>query len=489
MFIVRKLRLVPSVVVWTAVLVSTPVLAVEVWLADVDSGGNPNVWLSNNYSNDGFSVIQAREFNGGVQDLNLDPLNNLTTIPLGADGNGSPIYDAPQSMINYVSGAAGNSGVNGIDPNFKIPSQWKYSLGGSWIFDAGFLGDDYVLNGDIIFSESRNSAIIRDATLIQFSTAPDGRPVYFQGDRSIPGCADDPVGTGFPTCARVFTSDFILGNVEGNDAESVSIAATLSKEHDSGFSWTFGYAYTDADDVTPMTSSVAFSNWVSPAVADYNSPDLATSNYEVPHRFTLRLSYENEFFGDYTTRFSVFGQAREGRPYSFTFSDQEMFIRQNFFFGSDFRSLMYMPTGPSDPLVQFDPGFDQAAFFAFAEANGLTSYGGSIVPRNSANSSWWNKFDVRVSQEIPGFSQDHYASVYFTIENFGNLLNDDWGVLYERDFPRQAAIVEASYIDVNGTPDDYSDDLYSFDEFIPQDQSRAADASLWQIRFGFNYNF
>ncbi len=453
------------------------------------SGGNPNVWLSNNYSNDGFSVIQAREGDGGVQNLNIDPANNLTTIPLGEDGNGSPIFDAPQSMINFVQGGGGNSGVNGVDPNFKIPSNWKYSLGGTWIFDAGFFGEDYVLNGDIIFSESRNSAIIRDATLIQFSTAPDGRPVYFQGDRSVPGCAEDPVGTGFGTCGRRFTSDFILGNVEGDDAESLSISATLSKEHDNGFSWTFGYAYTDSEDVTPMTSSVAFSNWVSPAVVDYNSPDLATSNYEVPHRFILRLSYENEFFGDYTTRFSLFGQRRAGRPYSFTFFEQAMFIRQDFFFGDDDRSLLYMPTGPNDPLVVFDPGFDQQAFFEYAEANGLTGYGGGIVPRNVGNSNWWTKVDLRVSQEIPGFSRDHFANVYFTIENLGNLLNDDWGVLYERGFPRQAPIVDASYIDVNGTPNDYSDDLYSFNEFIPQTQSRSADASLWQIRFGFNYNF
>jgi len=35
----------------------------------------------------------------------------------------------------------------------------------------------------------------------------------------------------------------------------------------------------------------------------------------------------------------------------------------------------------------------------------------------------------------------------------------------------------------------YSDDLYSFESFIPQGQSRSADASLWALRFGFNYNF
>jgi len=68
-------------------------------------------------------------------------------------------------------------------------------------------------------------------------------------------------------------------------------------------------------------------------------------------------------------------------------------------------------------------------------------------------------------------------------------LNDDWGVLYERGFPRTAPIVEASFIDPNGTPNDHSDDLYSFDAFIPQDQSRSATASLWSLRIGFNYNF
>ncbi|MDJ0710802.1 MAG: TonB-dependent receptor [Woeseiaceae bacterium] len=464
--------------------------------AGLYSGGNPNVWLSNNYSNDGFSVIQAREgdcddmqVGDCIEDMNLDPNNGLNTIPLGEDGNGRPGYDAPQALINYVQGAAGNSGVNGIDPNFKIPSNWKYSLGGTWIFDSETFGDGYVVSGDIIFSRARNSAIVRDATLIPFSTAPDGRTVYFQGDRSVAGCATDPVGTGFGTCGRRFTSDFILGNVEGDDAESLSISATLSKEHDNGIKWTLGYAYTESDDVSPMTSSVAFSNWVSQAVLDYNNPELSTSNYEIPHRFVLRFSYENEFFGDYTTRFSLFGQHNEGRPYSFTFFEQAMFIRQDFFFGDDDRSLLYMPTGPNDPLVVFDPGFDQAAFFEYAEANGLTGYGGSVVPRNTGRSDWWTKFDLRISQEIPGFTQDHYANLYFTIENLGNLLNDDWGVLYERDFPRTAPIVDASYVDVNGTPNDYSDDLYSFNEFIPQEQTRSADASLWQIRFGFNYNF
>ena len=453
------------------------------------SGGNPNVWLSNNYSNDGFSVIQAREFNGGVAGLNTDPNSSLATIPLGLDGNGRPIFDAPQSMIQFIQSGTSNGGVNGIDPDFEIPSNWKYSLGATWQFDAGRFGDGYVLNADMIHTRADNSAIIRDDTYIQYSTAPDGRPIYFQGDRSVPGCATDPVGTGFATCGRRFTSDFILDNVVGDDAEATSISATLSKDHDNGLSWTLGYAWSESKDVSPMTSSVAFSNFILNNVSDPNNPGLATSNYETPQRYILRVNYEKEFFGDNRTRFTLFGSHNEGRPYSFTFFEQAMFVRQDFFFGDDDRHLLYMPTGLADPNVRFDPGFDQSAFFAYAEENGLTAYAGGIVPRNIAHADWWTKFDLRISQELPGFNDDHRASVWMNIENLGNLLNDDWGVLYERSFPRQAAIVSASLDDPNNTPNDLSDDVYVFEEFTPEGQSRSTRASLWSIRFGFTYNF
>ncbi len=455
------------------------------------SGGNPNVWLGNNYQNDGFSQVQAREGDGGVRDLNINPARFLGSpdVPLGLDGMGRPIFDAPQTMIQFVAGESGNSGVNAIAPGFDIPSNWKFSLGATWGFDApGFLGNNYVLSGDVIYTQFENSVFIRDDTYVQISTAPDGRPVYYQADKSVPGCATDPLGTG-PACDRLFDGDFILDNVKGDDGEQLSASITLSKAHDFGLDWTFGYAYTESDEVSPMTSSVAFSNYFNIAVADPNNPGLARSNYEIPHRFILRMSYEREFFGDLATRISMFGSANEGRPYSFTFSEQEMFVRGPFFFPDDDRSLLYMPDGPSDPNVVFDPDFDQDAFFAFAAANDLNRFGGGIVPRNSARSDWWTKFDIRISQELPGFMEDHRATAYLVIENIGNLLDDDWGVLNERSFPRSAPIVQASYLDTAGTPDDYSDDQYVFEEFFPGNQSRAASPSLWYIRFGFNYNF
>ncbi|HEY5642780.1 MAG TPA: hypothetical protein VIS31_07875, partial [Woeseiaceae bacterium] len=421
----------------------------------------------------------------------------LNTIPLGLDGNGRPGYDAPQALINYVANGTANSGVNAIDRNFRIPSNWKYSLGATWLF-----GDGYVLNGDMIITKAKDSAYIRDDTYVEISKAPDGRPIYAVVDKSIEGCAEDPIGTGlaqdpidYDECDRLFNGDFILDNVPGQDGEQFSLAGTLSKDHDNGLSWVFGYAYTESKEVSPMTSSVAFSNFIQIAVDDPNAPSVARSNYEFPHRFILRLNYEKEFFGDLTTRFSLFGSSTKGRSYSATFDDQEMFVCGDNFVrdddcASDDRSLLYMPTGPSDPLVNFGDDFDQEAFFAWAKKEGLNKYAGGIVPRNALEGAWWTKFDLRISQELPGFSDDHYAQLYFTIENVANLINDDWGVLKERSFPRTAAVVTATLPDFarDGT-DDFSDDQYTYEQFTSQGLSRVASASLWSIKFGFNYRF
>ena len=454
------------------------------------SGGNPNVWLGNNYQNDGITQVQGREFNAGLSDLNVDPARFLgaPSVPLGQSGGGNPVFDAPQALIDFVATGTANSSVNALDPDYSIPSNWKISLGGTWNFDGGFMGDGYTLNADILYTRAEDSSLIVDDTYVQISTAPDGRPVYYQADKSIAGCDTDPVGTG-SSCSRLFNGDFILTNVQGDDAEATSISLSLSKAHDFGLDWTFGYAWTDADDISPMTSSVAFSNYFNISVRDPNRPDLSVSNYDITNRFVLRMNYAAEWFGDYQTRFSLVGSSNEGRPYSVTFSEQAMFVRGSFFPDDD-RSLFYMPAGgDSDPIVQYDPGFDAQAFAEYAARTGLNKYEGRIVPRNALTSDWWTKFDVRVTQELPGFTSDHRANVYFVIENIGNLLNDDWGVLYERSFPRAAPIVEASYLDPNGTPDDYSDDIYLFENFIDQSQSRSSGASLWSLRFGFNYNF
>ncbi|HSG90884.1 MAG TPA: TonB-dependent receptor [Pseudomonadales bacterium] len=428
------------------------------------SGGNPNVWISNNYSNDGITQVE-------VQDRSLDDGTGDTLFTIPFDGGGRPIFDIPQDLFDAVASGTADSGTNSLDPGFDIPYSVKYNLGASYLFDAPFgLGTDYLLDADILYSQFSDSAIIRDLTLERTGTAADGRPIYRGIDRSDADCAD-------PTAAACSgrREDYQLTNVDGNDAEQLVLSMSLAKSYDNGLSWALGYAYTESDDVNPMTSSVAFSNYHNIAVSDAQNPGAATSNYEIPHRFTMRLQYERAFFGDNYTRLTLFGSVNEGRAFSYVFAGAGDPFGD---LGFTNRQLLYVPTGPNDPIVSFGPDFDQDAFFAFAREQGL---GGGIQDRNEHNGSWWAKFDVKVEQEF-SLPMRGQAKAFLIVENLGNLLNDDWGVLKEASFPRAVQVVDADY--------DAAAGQYSFNEFLdPTIQGRNTDASLWEIRAGIRVDF
>ncbi|WP_019676700.1 TonB-dependent receptor [Arsukibacterium perlucidum] len=408
------------------------------------SGGNPNVWLANGYQNDGVTQIQITDRSPGI---------NLFDVPLS--GSGRPLFDIPQSYFDEVADASGDSAVNAVDPNFSLPKEWKYALGATYTFDEGT-----VVMADMMYTVSKDQSIVRDISQVQTGTLFDGRPVYssVEGNRS---------------------GDYLLTNAS-SDAKQFSFSTSASKSFDFGLDMTLAYAYIQSEDSNPMTSSVAGSNFGNYARSDFNNPGTATSNYETPHRFTFRATYKHDFFEGYTTSVSLLGSHNKGRPYSYTFEGR---IAGDTSTG---RQLLYVPTGVSDPNVVWGANedgeaFDTDAFFAFVNNSGLSKYAGGIADRNEFYSDWWTKFDLRVTQELPGFMQGHKAKAFFVIDNLTNLLNDDWGVLYEASFPQTASVVDA---DIN------AQGQYVFNEFTNRDpQRRVATPSLWRMTVGIEYKF
>ncbi len=424
------------------------------------SGGNPNVWMSNNFSNDGVRMGRFEE-DPTIEDppTPSQPENcnegvefSLFDIPLSGAGN--PVYDIPECLYDAVAAANPNFETDALDPDFKLPKAWKINLGGVWTF-----GDDYTLNADLLYTKAQDSAIYRNLALKQTGTAPDGRPIYTDTFR--------------------FQGDYVLGNVEGNDAKSFQASVMLSKFYDNGFDWSVGYAYTDSKDVTPMTSSVAFSNFQYISVSDPNNPVRATSNYNVPHRFTFRMSYSAYWWGDNRTNFTLVGASNKGRPYSYTYSSGDGGV---FGDGIDGRHLLYVPDGPNDPLVVYAPGFDQDAFFDTLSESGLNKYAGQIAPRNAYSSDWWTYYDLRIEQEFPAFREDHNFAGWITIKNLCNLINDEWCVLQEASFPRAQGVVDVDLSD-DGTQ-------YIYTDFVkPSGQGRVSEPSSWEIVVGLTYRF
>jgi len=432
------------------------------------SGGNPNVWISNAWSNDGLSNAQFRMNNFGGSASVL--AGSVGAVPLSGAGN--PGFDVPQSLVDSVLAVspsdANDSFLALIDPDYEQPSEWKFALGGTWDMPWA----DLVLDFDYLHTKGNDPAFYVDLSQTIIGTTMAGTPIY-----------DFTNGN----------DNHMLTNGAGSPTSDM-LSFVLAKDFDWGLSAQLGYAWTQGEDIAPMTSSTAFSNYDNVALLDINAPGVANSNWVVPQRITLNLFYAHTFFGDSETRISLQGFAHEGQPQSYVMNGGD--LEGDGFFG---RHLLYVPTGAADPNVCFQPAviagavnpctgqvqdiddgnisaFDQAAFNAFVAANGLAP---GFTPRNDINTDWSTIWHLSIRQDIP-LGDLMRGTLYFKVKNLGNLLNDDWGKLSDAQFFSQEVISA----DVNDAGQ------FVYTDFSDRSLARTyIGPSLWEIRFGIDINF
>jgi outer membrane receptor for ferrienterochelin and colicin len=439
-------------------------------------GGSPNVWISNSYTNPGNLIgsFQCRvSANYSSQFAGSFPVCSDPTVLQNVDGFTPP----PQAQAEVTQSAnLGTGNINLIDPDFESPSIWKTSLGmnSHWDLSRWRLGDGWNFTAEYVHSELDNPIGWVDLSMLatQNGTAPDGRPVF----------GPNPVRRGQQV--------LMLTNFDGGESDQFAVA--VNKDWYDGWldgaGFNLSYTYLDATDPSAATSSTASSNYGNLAASDPNASVVATSNYEIKHALKLNVSYSREFFGDYRTRINLFAQRRSGLPFSYTFSTPPTTL-----FGEGYttttRALLYVPqvdssgnvTATSDPLVQFGGGFDLAAFNAFLNRSGLIEYAGQIAPRNAFRSPYVTTMDVHISQELPAFFPGGARlEGYLDVENLGNLLNDEWGVIQQIGFP---------YMSSNVTATRTGDDHYTFTGFQTRSPSTFSAESVWQVKFGVRYKF
>ena len=413
-------------------------------------GGTPNVWVSNSFSNDGVIVVQ-QDIRSGAELTNVDG------------------YNIPQSVLDRHTTLRNDGPVNAIFPNFEIPSQWRYNLGIEHWF-----ANDWKLTADLIYSRVKDEVVWQDVRLAQVGTAPDGRPIY------APSTFNDN-----RTSSSI--QDIVLGNTDKGEATIFTVDLQKAWETRAGsIDLYMGYGHQSVQDVNPGTSSTASSNWDNVAVADPNNPTLATSNYEIEHRFTLAFNWKKAFFSDAYTSAGLFIERRSGRPFSYTFFGNGNTWgdpRQN----SRNRQLFYVPE-VNDPLVRYSSPEFEANVNAWLDSSQLGRYRGQIAPRNGFNSPWVTTADLRLAQEIPLGWKDLRAMLTLDVENLANLINNDWGQLRQVPFSYMAPVLRAT---IDSQTGQY---VYSpVDSTDPNPQkartSTSALPSVWRIQLGFRIEF
>ncbi|MBB3759323.1 outer membrane receptor protein involved in Fe transport [Xanthomonas arboricola] len=425
-------------------------------------GAAATVWLSNPYSNTGLAYT---DYNFSSPALVRD--NGIRFTPdISNQPTGTTVAGSTQS-VDFVDGKLGQ------------PSVWKANLA----FDTELPWYGIVASAEAVVTQVNEAIYYQQLNLGAASAiGQDGRNIYWNANGLRPSSwninGQQPSGVSVDARGnrdRRYNDALIARPTDKGGSESFTFG--LNKPFNGGdWSWGLYYTYTDADEVSGLTSSTSGSQLGNNAVFQANENVASTAAYEVKNSILGTLNWKHAFFGDYETKLGLIYQGRNGRPYSYTFdNDANGDGRLN--------DLLYIPAGRGDVL--FGSAAEEQAFWSYIEGNEyLAARRGQVAERNGARNSWINQFDLHIEQEIPGFFKDNKASVWLDVMNVGNLLNKKWGRVEEYGFPGMRGVVEYGGIDA-------ASGKYVY-RFNTPDQSTVYDdrgISRWALQLGFRYQF
>ena len=439
-------------------------------------GAAANVWLSNPYSNTG---IATRVYGCGGS--------------FGACNPAVPVFNPNPDAQPTPTGAVPAANVDFIASDLRQPSVWKANLA----FEHELPWWNVVASAEYIQTQVKDGVYYRFLNLGDATRyGVDGRPLFWNATGYNPLCISNTgstTGVGGTACSGanavrsrsgsnpLYNNVIIAENTSKGRGDNLVLA--LSRPMINDWSWQIAYSFTEATEVNPLTSSTSNSNWNGRMVFDPNEEVASRSNYVIRDRFTGALQWQHRFFGNNKTSAGLFYEGRQGKPYSWTFIND---LNGDGIGGND---LMYIPDPNAMNVVFRDlngnGSADEAAqFWSVVNANPeLRRHIGGVVDRNGALNPWVNQFDVRVSQEFPGFIGDNKFVVTLDVLNVGNLINKKWGRIDEIGFPSNRSFVWYGGLDAQGR---YEYVVGNVEDFVTR-QERAE--SQWAAQLTLQYRF
>ncbi len=407
------------------------------------SGGTPNVWLSNPYTNTGLGTfnVDNRDFDFGTLVFSPDPDNQ----PFPSD----PGFQAQN--------------VDLLDDGFKLPTVIKTNIA----LDAELPWYGLVTSFEYEYTKQQNAVFFEHLNLGEpTGTLPDGRLSY----RENPLDMNDRNTRAFRN--NDFRDVYLLKNTGAGDLRRATISLSKTTEH---FFTKASYTHTSTSEVHGGTSSIAASNWENrPAINPNDDSETSISSYQIENAFTFMVNYNNNFFGDTLTNIGLFWTSTDGEPFSYVYGNDVN--------GDDNRrdvDLFYVPN--VGEYVLTDPS-QSDAFETFLRTSGLDKYRGQIAPRNAFKAPRINLWDLKVRQELPEFGFGR-ASLFFTIQNLGNLLNKDWGQVRTAFFRGERVANLEEFDDQGRYVLDWNTRSANGINFVNRNRSQ------WQAQLGFRFEW
>lgn len=327
-----------------------------------------------------------------------------------------------------VTGAPATSyELNVTDNGFQFPQVWRTNLAVDRRLPGGITGTaEFMYNRDV------NGIYYINANLPQAQSAfvgADNRPRWVGtacGAGTVGGCVNRINNV----AGNQVTSAIVLKNQDIGRNWNIAFSASKPMWH--GLALRTAYSYGEAKN-TIDPGSTAFASWSTNGTpGDANNPGLGYSSSSPGHRFFLSASYTKRYFGFGATSISGFWETRTIGNTSYIFAADANGDGAN-------GDLIYIPKDKSEMNFQaFTAG--GITFSAEQQANAFDSYitqdsylsknRGSYAERGAVFLPLLHRMDVSLTQDVFKDIKGKRNAGQFRIDvqNFGNLLNSDWGV-------------------------------------------------------------
>jgi hypothetical protein len=326
------------------------------------------------------------------------------------------------------------------DPNYKMPQVWKNNIA----IDQKLPWLGLILSAEVLYNKTLNAVHYYNANLdkpVGKLGGPDNRDLYAGNDAGVR--INDNV-----SMAAVLTNR--------NGAYNRSLTFKLEKPVSKGL---WGYAaWTTAKAEDYMSAgSIASGSWQSAqTISGNNNLQLSTSDFVVKNRIVgllgYRLDYGKKYGGATTVTLGYVGA--QNNPFSYIVAGDLNGDRVNN------NELVFIPLQGSD--VRFAPLTvgtrvyteleQQNAFDIFINQDKyLAKRRGQYAERNALFLPWLHRFDLSVAQDVfvKIKGKRNAFQIRADILNFGNMLNNKWGVSQRATNPQLLNFVSR---DAQGVP-------------------------------------
>jgi len=366
------------------------------------------------------------------------------------------------------------------DPNYRFPQVWKSNLAVDKKLPLGFVGSI-----ELLHNRSINAVHYYNANLeapIGTLAGSDQRAKFAGNDNGVR--VNDNVSMGAVLTTR-------------NGAYHQSVTAKLEYPYQSGLWGSVAYTYSDSKDFM-SAGSIASGSWQSArSVNGNNTLELSNSDNLIRNRFVGLLGYKIDYgkkFGG-STSISLGYVGQQSNPYTYFVAgdlngDR---VRDN--------ELIYVPNNASEinfaPLTvgttTYTESEQQTAFDAFINQDEyLSTRRGKYAERNGSVLPYLHRFDLTVAQDffVKVKGKKNSIQIRLDILNFGNMLNNEWGVSQ-----RAGAPALLNFVNYNGEGEPVyrlqTQKLVDGSTVLAQQsvQKNSSVFDVWNAQLGLRYTF